>query len=91
MSQVVGRYRPELDVHRFVAFLMVFLHLPCRAQAYLGWFGPTAATIGRGGHRHELRHQLSSSSSSAYLIDPVDLMEMEDGRTAISTCAGCGI
>ena len=87
MSQVVGRYyRPELDVLRFVAFLMVFLHhaLPRVPEAYVGWFGPTAAAI--------LAEAVTAMSFglclffflSAYLITTLLTMEMEKtGRIRI--------
>ena len=52
-----GFYRPELDVLRFGAFLLVFIHhgFPLTAAEYSGWgIPPTLATLFASGARRVL-------------------------------------
>ena len=73
-----GFYRPELDVLRFGAFLLVFIHhgFPLTAAEYSGWgIPPTLATLFASGARAGALGVDLFFALSAYLITELLLRE----------------
>src|SRR5438552_17688903 len=79
-----GFYRPELDVLRFGAFLLVFIHhgFPLTAAEYAGWGVPgvVAALLASGARAGALGVDLFFALS-AYLITELLLREQRSHGT----------